>query len=221
MSFIASLVVFANANEPQRPNVNLVFDADMEAKISRVASLPLKEALKQLKGSDFAVDDDMLNKAIYQSFRHRKKEAIALALNDVRAPLIEVVDGKLVNRSGDFHVAKKVLQVFPNEALVKLKKLYRAGDSTTKGNVIRVMGSMAGGQDIKDLLFNALEDRTVCGEENPEVAGDPLRICDEAYNQIVLRYKIKNVLRTIGPGHTIEVRDYHIDILKDKLKDLL
>ena len=26
-----------------------------------------------------------------------------------------------------------------------------------------------------------------------------MRICDLAYNQLVLRYRIKNVLRTIGP----------------------
>jgi hypothetical protein len=32
---------------------------------------------------------------------------------------------------------------------------------------------------------------------------------------------IKNVLRTIGTVHAIEIRDYHIEVLKYKLKDLL
>ena len=160
------------------------------------------------------VNEDLLNKAIYQSFRQRKGEAISLSLNYLKSPVT-------VSRSDDFYVAKKVLQVFPDEAIGKLKKLYRAGDATTKGNVIRAVGNLAGGPDIQDLLISALEDKTVSGEEDPEVAGDPLRICDEAYNQLVLRYKVKNVLRTIGTGHRVEVRDYHIEILKDKLKDLL
>ena len=43
---------------------------------------------------------------------------------------------------------------------------------------------------------------------------NPLRVCDVAYNLIVLHYGIQNVLRTIGTVHRIEVRDYHIDKLK-------
>jgi hypothetical protein len=221
VSFLADLIAFADVAEPQRPDVNLVFDADKESKINRVASLPLEEAVKQLKGPDFAVDDDMLHKAVFQSFRHRKKEAIALALNYVSAPVVKINGDKILSRGNDFYIARKILQVFPDEAVGELIKLYRAGETATKGNVIRVVGNIAGGPDLQDLLIDALEDKNVCGEENPEVDGDPLRICDEAYNQLVLRYKVKNVLRTIGPGHRIEVRDYHINILKDKLKDLL
>lgn len=44
-----------------------------------------------------------------------------------------------------------------------------------------------------------------------------MRICDLAYNQLVLRYRLKNVLRTIGPVHRIETQDSHIEILKGKL----
>ena len=57
-------------------------------------------------------------------------------------------------------------------------------------------------------------DKSVCEEKLPESVGDPLRVCDVAYNQIVLHFEIQNVLRTIGTVHRIEVRDYHIDKLK-------
>ncbi|OGW55641.1 MAG: hypothetical protein A2Y81_01050 [Nitrospirae bacterium RBG_13_43_8] len=211
---LVSGMSFAAAVEPKKPAVDRVFDVEKEAKIKETASLSTHKAFERLKGADFMVNEDLLNKAIYQSFRQRKGEAISLSLNYLKSPVT-------VSRSDDFYVAKKVLQVFPDEAIGKLKKLYQAGDATTKGNVIRAVGNLAGGPDIQDLLISALEDKTVSGEEDPEVAGDPLRICDEAYNQLVLRYKVKNVLRTIGTGHRVEVRDYHIGILKDKLKDLL
>jgi hypothetical protein len=66
----------------------------------------------------------------------------------------------------------------------------------------------------RSILKEALEDKSVCEETLPETLGDPLRVCDEAYNQIVLHFGIQNVLRTIGTVHKIEVRDYHIDKLK-------
>jgi hypothetical protein len=221
VSVLTFLVVSANAIEPQRPDVSRVFDADKDSKINKVAILPTADAFKGLRGADFTANEDVLHKAIFQSFRNRKKEAISLALNYVKSPLIQEKDGEIVRSGSEFYVAKKILQVFPDEAIGELMKLYRAGNSTAKGNVIRVIGGMAGGPEIRDMLVNALDDKTISGEEDPEVAGEPLRICDEAYNQLVLRYRVKNVLRTIGPGHRIEVRDYHIGILKAKLKDLL
>ena len=47
-----------------------------------------------------------------------------------------------------------------------------------------------------------------------ETVGEPLRICDVAYNQLVLRYNVKGVLRVIGTIHKIDVRNYHIEKLK-------
>jgi hypothetical protein len=64
------------------------------------------------------------------------------------------------------------------------------------------------------VLMNALEDKSVCEENFSDSVGEPLRVCDVAYNLIVLHYQVKDVLRTIGTVHRIEVRDYHIDLLK-------
>lgn len=115
----------------------------------------------------------------------------------------------------DLYVAKKILQVFPEEAVNDLQDLYRMGDPITRRNVLYAAGKMAGGQAVQNMLIEALDDKSFSEESDPEMIGEPLRICDAAYNQLVLRYRIRNVLRAIGNAHRIEVRDYHIDILKD------
>jgi hypothetical protein len=83
--------------------------------------------------------------------------------------------------------------------------------------MIRVLGGMPGGKKIETVLMEALDDKMFCADDDPEESGLPMRICDVAYNQIVLRCKVKGVLRTIGTGHKLEVRNYHIEILKDLL----
>jgi hypothetical protein len=162
-----------------------------------------------------------LQRSIYKVFGNRKKEAVDLALQKLKSPVIKTIDGKIVSRHADFYVAKKILEVFPDKAAERLPGLYSRGDVTTRINVLNASGRIAGEGAIRKMLLKALDDRTFSDEDQEEVAGMPLRICDAAYNQIVLRYKIKNVLRTIGTVHAIEVRDYHIEVLKYKLKELL
>lgn len=215
VSFLVFLNAVVGAEEPTRPAVDNTFDSKKEAKIQELTSLSIKEAFNRLKGIDFFVNKDLLHKAIFTAFKYRSKEARDFAINYLKLPVKEIIGGKLVSRGDDFYVAKKILHIFPDKD--SLFELYRNGDAVTKGNVIRVAGKMAGGQAIRSLLIEALEDKTFCEERCPEMLGKPLRICDVAYNQIVLRYMIKNVLRTIGTVHRIEIRDYHINILKSRL----
>jgi hypothetical protein len=219
MSFVMLLCNSGNAEEPQRPDVYKALDSEKEARINDVSGLTPEGAFERLRGIDFVTDQDLLHKAIFKTFEHRKAKGIALALNYLKLPVMETKNGKLVDRTADFYVAKKTLEVFPDESVNKLLKLYNRGDAIVRGNVIRASGKISG-KAIKKLLVKALNDKTSCEDENPEMEGIPLRICDEAYNQLVLRYKVNDVLRTIGNGYTIEVRDYHIDILKEKLKNL-
>jgi hypothetical protein len=213
--FISFTAVYAT--EPVKPDVDHIFNFEQEAKINKVISLTPEKAFEHLKGVDFLINDDFLHKAIFKTFGHRKKVGIDLALSYLTLPETEMINGQLVHRADDFYVAKKVLEVFPGESVSKLLKLYKSGNAITKGNIIRSSGQIAGGKVIKDMLVRALDNKTICEEETPEMDGEPLRICDVAYNQLVLRYKVKNVLRTIGNGYRIEVRDYHIDVLKNKL----
>jgi hypothetical protein len=167
---------------------------------------------RRLKAQDFLAEKDYLNKAIYIAFANRKVEAVRFALRYMKIQNTDSVEG-----SRDLYLAKKILQIFPEDAEDKLLDQYNNGNAITKKNVIYAVGEMAGGDTIRPLLIDALDDDTFCEQDLPELVGEPLRICDLAYNQLVLRYGIKNVLRTIGTVHRIEVRDYHIDRLKDLL----
>ena len=210
-------LICASAKEPVKPEVNHVFDVTREARINKVAAYSSKQAFEDLKGIEFFINEKMMHKAIFKAYKNRQQEGIGLALEQLRLPQMELQNGRLVDRSNSFHVAKKILQVFPDESIGQLCKLYKNGNAITKANIIRASGNIAGGQPIRDLLIHALNDKTLVEEDDFEIPGDPLRICDFAYNQLVLRYRIKNVLRTIGNSYRIEVRDYHIAILKNRL----
>jgi len=214
---VVLMMAFARADEPKKPVVKYTFDAQKEAEIQELPNLPLSTAFEKLKGIDYFVNEAFLHKGIFKAFEFKKKEAIDLAINYLKLPVKEIIDGKSVSRVDDFHVAKKILHVFPDEAIDSLSEIYSTGNAVAKGNAIRVSGKMAGGQAIRSLLIEALDDKTFCEERYPEISGEPLRVCDIAYNQLVLRYMIRNVLRTIGTAHRIEIRDYHIDILKSRL----
>ena len=210
------MMTAAAASEPQRPEVNRSFDMKKEQNINRISSHSAGEAFEELKDTEYLVEEDLLNKAIYKTFHDRKEEGIALSLQKLSLPVKEIINGRTVHRARDLYLVRKIVEVFPEESSPILVDLYGSGDATTKGNVIRVSGRVAG-ETARDLLIKALDDKTVSDKEDPEVDGPPMRICDIAYNQLVLRYRIKNVLRTIGPIDRIENRDYHINNLKWRL----
>jgi hypothetical protein len=216
---VCSLVFYmsvAVASEPQTPIVDRVFDAKKEQKIKQISGYSSADAFEELKDIEFLVEEDLLNKAIYKTFNHRKEEGLALSLQKLDLPKRDFVNSKNVTRTKDVYLAKKIVEAFPDESTPILLDLYRKSDATTKGNIIRVSGRVAG-EIPRNILIHALDDKTVCDQEDPEVDGPPLRICDLAYNQLVLRYRIRNVLRAIGPAYRIETREYHIAILRGKL----
>lgn len=211
-----SLSVVAGIIEPEKPVVNKTFDSEKEAKIKELAGLSYAEAFDKLKAPHFRVNKDLRYKAIYTAFKHRKSKAIVLTLNYLTYPLIEKVKGRLVNRSRDFTVAKGIFEVFPVEATPRLLSVYENSGVVTKSNIILASGKIAGGSPVKDLLVRALDDKTFYEEDNPDLWGVSLRICDLAYNQLVFRYKISDLARVISTAYDIKDRDYHIDILKKR-----
>ena len=213
---VGSLAAVAGAFEPSKPEVDRVFNEKKEALIIRTSALSPEEAFDRLKGVEFLGEDEFTAKAVYQSFRNRKNDGIDLSLRLLALPRVEIVNGQEVNRINDYYVAKKIFEVFPQESAPRLLKLYASGDATTRGNIIRASGNVAG-PEIGALLVNALNDKTYAEAENSEVDGVPMRICDLAYNQLVPRHKVKNVLRAIGPNLRLENRDYHISMLKGRL----
>lgn len=217
--FAASSVWSANFADPERPDVDFVFNAARETRIIEIAGLPSDEAFQKLKEMDFATDDAFLSRAVFKVFEKRKAEGIVLALRSLKAPVFETTNGRFTSRMDDFHVARRILEVFPEDAATGLRELYEKGNAVTRGNVVRASGRLAGGSAIADLLIRALDDKDICERETDETEGIQLRVCDVAYNQLVLRYKIRNVLRTIGTPHSIKARDYHIAELKKLLQD--
>ena len=206
-----------NTREPARPDVNKTFDAQKEARINEIAGLPVPEAFERLKTAEYLSNPDLMYKTISRAFSYRKKDTLTFARNYLRSPLTEVVGGRVISRLKEFTVAKRIFEIFPEDATPMLVSLYERGDAVTKGNIIQAAGNMAGGGEIRKLMIRALDDTSAYEEENPDSPGEPLRICDVAYNQLVLRYTITNVLRTISPLHSIATRDYHIAILKGML----
>ncbi|MEW5925720.1 MAG: hypothetical protein AB1746_17185 [Candidatus Zixiibacteriota bacterium] len=217
LTFAAFWTIPAVASEPSRPDVNRTFDFEKEAKLNELANLSSKDALERLKAIDFVSNEKYLQTAIFRTFQRKKTEILMLALNSLKLPEREEAAGKLVFRTDEIFVAKKVFEAFPEESAGILITIYnQTADPAVRGDIIRVSGKIADGQ-IRTLLLRALEDKTSAEYETPEMEGKPLRICDIAYNQLVLRYKIRNVLRTIGNAYRTEVRDYHIDVLKSML----
>lgn len=209
--------IFAIAKEPFKPKVNRKLAPEKEGKIRELENLSMELTFERLKSVDFLGDNDLLHRAIFTSFRYRKNAAIDYSLQYLERPSVQFENDMPVSRANELYVAKKVFEVFPSEAADTLLELYDSSGPVTRGNVVRVSGKLAGGDAIRNLLINALNDKAFCENEHPEMTEKPLRVCDVAYNQLVLRYSIKNVLRTIGPIYNIEIRDYHIDILKNLL----
>ncbi|MFZ0612170.1 MAG: hypothetical protein WAM73_08045, partial [Desulfobacterales bacterium] len=119
--------------------------------------------------------------------------------------------------AADEVVGRNILEIFPEVTAEMLPEAFYDGTAFARGNLIRVAGMIAGGETVRALLIDALNDVDFCEPELPEMAGLPMRVCDVAYNQLVLRYEIPDVLRTIGISHGISARDYHIDQLKQIL----
>jgi hypothetical protein len=185
-------------------------DHAKQAKLQQLKNLSKEDVFQNLKGADFFYDDEFLKKGIDRAFKSRKKEAVLFAIDHIRT-------GKKtrdVEKAKDFHVAKKILQMFPDESQGYLAELYSSGDPGIRRNVVFAVAGMPGSDFTRYILTNALEDKSVCEENFTENVGEPLRVCDVAYNLIVLHYEVQNVLRTIGTVHRLEVRDYHIDKLK-------
>jgi hypothetical protein len=121
------------------------------------------------------------------------------------------------DRAVEENIVRNIFKMFPEEAAEQIQYVFYSSEAHVRGNMIRTAGTSAGGIKIRDILEDSLDDKAFCEPEVEEVDGLPLRVCDVAYNQLVLRYRIPNVLRTIGTSHSVVTRDYHIDRLKEVL----
>ena len=205
------------AGQPDNLLTRSTSGLETEPKSSERTALSPEQALGGLMDDELIYDENLSHKVISAVFGRRKTEAIALAMNQMTLPVMETGGGRLQSRVHDFVLAKRVLEAFPEDSVSRLVELYSRSDAATRGNIVRASGKIPGDDPVRDFLILALDDKSPCEEEGLDALGEPLRVCDVAYNQLVLRYNVKHVLRTLGPMHRIEVREYHIGVLKTKL----
>lgn len=178
---------------------------------------PAGQVFAELKDDEFISDEELAQNAVVGAFGHRKAEGIALALKQVTSSVTETSPARAESRARDFVVARRILAAFPDQSVPCVLELYARGNAATKGNVVRAVGRVAGDDRVPRFLHAALTDKSVCEDLSPEEMGQPLRVCDLAYNQLVLCLAVKGVLRTISPAHSVAVRDHHIAVLKARL----
>jgi hypothetical protein len=225
-SFMIGLVlsflgIFSFAAESAKIDVSYTLDTEKEKIIRDLGALPVHQAFKRLKRSDILSNERFLNKAVFYAFQNRRSTAVAFALNAMQQQLYSyTADGRPINRGVNVYIAGKVFAMFPGEAISPLIRQYQRGDAITRANTIRASGAIANQPRIRHLFATALDDKAFYErEEGFESVDIPMRVCDHAYNQIVLHYQIKSVLRTISPVQRIEARNYHIEELKKVLKE--
>jgi len=176
-----------------------------------------QQVFARLADEELIGDEESSRNAVVAAFDRRRAEGIAMALERVTSPAVEASPGRTRSRARDLIVARRILAAFPDESMPSLLDLNARGNAEIKGNVIRAAGRVDRDPRALRLLRSALEDKSVCEELSPEAMGEPLRVCDVAYNQLVLRSAVKGVLRTISSTHSIAVREYHIGVLRARL----
>ncbi len=202
--------------EPLPLNVETKLSNEQTNTIYSLESLFLEDTFIRLQGADIFPNKAFLHSAIYSAMKFREEEAVAFAVDYIRKSGSSNSQGEWKDDARAFYVAKEILRVFPETAMEHIFPLYEVSGPKIRGRIVRSLGSISG-YDAQELLFSALEDQRYFENDDEELNGIPMRVCDLAYNQLVLRYRIKGVLRNIAPMHKIDVRDYHIEILKNNL----
>ncbi|OHB53896.1 MAG: hypothetical protein A2Y10_14890 [Planctomycetes bacterium GWF2_41_51] len=205
----SSIMMSKSMSEP----AVISLSAEQQTDIDAMKSLSLLDTFEILGEPEYMTNDQLCNEAIAQAYSGSEYEAVELALARVKEPMEPTDDDGI----REMKTARSILAQFPDVSVPRLAGLYPQYDVSVNVNLITAAGALAGEKEILEMLIKALDDETLTIDKTPDLVGQPLRICDVAYNQLVLNLKIENVLRTIGTGMTDDVRDYHIDILKGNL----
>ncbi|MEN6386379.1 MAG: hypothetical protein ABFD79_14440 [Phycisphaerales bacterium] len=187
-------------------------------RISRMTALSVPEIFTQLEDPNISTDDEIMNNAISSSLEDKEDQAVDEAINRIKNTEINRSDPNAYRKARNFYVSRKVVNYFADVSANRLVSLYNDRDPFVRGRVIATAGDLSDIKPVKSMLLKALNDKSSSEEKDAEMVGEPLRVCDVAYNQLVLNENVQGVLRTIGTGLAIEDRDYHINILKKKIK---
>jgi|GEM_PF-382130 len=187
--------------------------------VKEVLSVPLDDRMRELVDPAFKDQSRLLLSDIPRAFEGKKDEAISRAIESLRYPEGFSANGNTSLEGGGILLARGLFEAFSGEAVDPVLRAYEGGTITLRGNLLLSAGRLLhDDRRVKELLLSALLDHRFAEEAEDEAEeGTPMRLCDLAYNQIVLHLEIPGVLRTLGPIHSLETRDDHIGILKGEL----
>lgn len=197
---------------PATPQV-LTLNNDQKADIAEMKTLNAEEAFEVLAEPEYVANDRLSETAASQAFANKEYQAVEYSMNKLQS-VDEMSD---YNAICELKAAKTILSQFPETSIPQILDAYPKTDIISKANLLNAAGKMVCDERIKDLLVKALDNKTETIDINLELVGHPLRICDIAYNQLVLNLQITDVLRTIGTAMSDDIRDYHINVLKSRL----
>jgi len=201
------------------PFARISISNENKEKIKWLKKMSVKQVFTELEDANIITDDDLTIDAIAESLGEKEEQAVAEAIDRIKRFDFRKIPPKSDRYARSFYVARKVLDFFADVSADKLAALYKDKDPFARAKIIRASGELCDIQSVRNMLTAALNDKAVCEQSSPEIIGWPLRVCDLAYNQLVLNLNVEGVLRTIGTGLDIEDRDYHINLLKEKLKN--
>jgi hypothetical protein len=188
-----------------------------DARLRRLARGSSSAVFDVLRQPEFVHDGPASRALVLAAFNERRTEAIENALAQLSLPLIERGDEARQSRIRSVIAARRIFEAFPEESVGPLLRLYDDSDAPTRGSIIRVAGKIPADGAIRPLLMGALGDERPSEGDNWNSGGAAMRVCDDAYNELVLRYQVQGVLHTVSHALPLEERRYHVARLKEKL----
>ncbi len=189
------------------------------ARIDRIAAGSAERIFEALRQPELVHNEALARAVARAAFGGRTQAGIYMATQQMSVPLIEKTDEGRQSKIRSLVAAKRIFEVLPQQSVPALLDLYAHSDPLTRGNIIRASGGIADSR-IRKLLEDALADATVCEGPDWNSGGAPMRLCDEAYNQLVAHGHIGGLMHTIAPPLPSETRQYHIAELKKRLPEL-
>jgi len=132
---------------------------------------------------------------------------------ELRRPMADVVAGRVVDRTREVFMARRILKAIGEPALQRLLQLSGTDDPFFKRNMLYALSDFDRREAI-EILIAALDDRDQCKKVMPETFRRPLRVCDEAYNLLVLKLSPPDLRAPLGQAHTLNQRDERVAAFK-------
>lgn len=173
------------------------------------AAQAIEAAWVRLLSPEVYVDPDRQSGIIRSELLPLGEPVLKAMTAKLRHPTTDVVSGRVIDRTREVFMARQVLKAMGEPALQRLLELSAAEDPFFKRNILYALSDFDR-QEAIDILVTALDDRSQCKKVTPETFRRPLRVCDEAYNLLVLKLSPPGLRAPLGQVHTLDQRDERV-----------